>query len=104
MIKNDELRFEYEKMMEYMKWKKSLPGFHFKEKWNVRIVPPFCGAIIRFAISYIDKWVSVYFDAYDALGLVGQPYWEYYDGTDCHRYLLGDEEEMMREIEEYLES
>nr|DAN90730.1 MAG TPA: hypothetical protein [Bacteriophage sp.] len=45
-----------------------LPAFHFDKEWDVKIIPPFAGAIIRFVIDYKGKHVSVYFDAYSELG------------------------------------
>lgn len=93
-----------EQIQEYRYWSKELPKFKFEPGWEIKIIPPFGQAIIRFTIDYNGKHISVYFDAYDELGIVGHPYWEYYDGTDCHRYLLRDEEEMMNDIKEYLES
>ena len=73
-------------MKNYEKWKKELPFFHFDEKWKVKIIPPFAGAVIRFFINYKDKNVSVYFDPDSSLGYMYDdndepiPYFEYYDG------------------------
>ena len=39
-------------MNEYRNWSKKLPSFHFDKEWDVKIIPPFQGAIIRFYISY----------------------------------------------------
>lgn len=87
---------------EYPRWCKELPSFNFDKEWNVQIIPPFAGAIIRFCIYYKDKHVSVYFDAYDALGIMGEPYFEYYDGEEAYRYLLNESEEMMEDIRKFL--
>ena len=51
-------------MNEYRNWAQKLPAFHFDKEWDVKIIPPFQGAIIRFYISYNGKFISVYFDAY----------------------------------------
>ena len=32
------------------------------------------------------------------------PYFEYYDGEDCHRYYIDESEEMMNDIKNFLES
>lgn len=95
---------EIESIQEYRKWSRELPKFKFDSNWEVKIIPPFGQAIVRFCIDYNSKHVSVYFDAYDELGCVGSPYWEYYDGKECYRYLLGDEEEMMEDIRKFLNS
>lgn len=97
-----------EQIHNYRGWANKLPVFHFDKEWDVKIVPPFAGAIIRFAISYKDKHISVYFDAYSELGLMYDeneqpiPYFEYYDGEDTHRYLLDESEQMMNDIRNFL--
>ena len=101
---------EYEKLQEHMKWQKELPTFHFEKEWNVKIIPPFSGAVIRFAIKYNGKYISVYFDGYSELGYVFDeennpiPYFEYYNGTECYRYRIDESEKMMADIKKFLES
>lgn len=95
---------EYDRLQETRKWMQELPYLHFKKEWNVRIIPPFGGAIIRFCIDYNGKHVSVYFDGYDELGFVREPYFEFYNGEECYRYLMNESEEMMRDIENFLNS
>lgn len=96
--------YKCEELQEYRKWMKEIPAFHFEKEWNVKIIPPFGGAIIRFYIDYNDKHVSVYFDAYDRLGFMGEPYFEFYDGEECYRYLLNESEKMMDDIKSFLNS
>lgn len=99
-----------EKDKGYEKWRKELPVFHFDEKWEVKIIPPFAGAVIRFCINYKDKFVSVYFDSDSSLGFMYDdddnliPYFEYWDGQETYRYLVNESEKMMSEIREYLNS
>ena len=101
---------EYERVQEYRKWQNEIPALHFEKEWNVRIIPPFRGAIIRFWINYNNKHVSVYFDAYSELGYMidenGEPipYFEYYDGEECYRYYIDETERMMADIKAFLES
>lgn len=83
---------------------KEIPALHFEKEWDVRIIPPFGGAVIRFWIWHNNKKVSVYFDAYDELGFVGEPYFEYYDGEECYRYLMNESEAMMEDIKKFLNS
>lgn len=97
-------------MYEYKNWSQKLPAFHFDKEWDVKIIPPFQGAIIRFWISYNGKFVSVYFDAYSELGWMYDenenpiPYFEYFDGEDIHRYFLEQSEQMMEDIRKFLNS
>ena len=104
------MELEIAKRKNYEKWRKELPAFHFDEKWEVKIIPPFAGAVIRFYISYKDKFVSVYFDSDSSLGFMYDdndnpiPYFECYDGQETYRYLIDEAEEMMSEIREYLNS
>lgn len=102
----------HKKEQDFLDWDHNglLPSFNFKEEWNVKIRPPFGGAIIRFAIEYQNKWVSVYLDASCALGSVRDlntsepiPYFECYNRVDCFRYTLDEVDEMKKDIEEFLE-
>lgn len=101
---------DYERVQESRKWAKEIPIFHFEKEWDVQIIPPFSGAVIRFCINHNDKHVSVYFDAYSELGYMYDednnpiPYFEYYDGEDCYRYLINESEAMMEDIKKFLNS
>lgn len=101
---------EYHKVQESNKWMKEIPVLHFEKEWDVRIIPPFGGAVIRFWIWHNGKHVSVYFDAYSELGYVYDennnpiPYFEYYDGEDCYRYYMNESEKMMEDIKNFLNS
>ena len=81
-----------------------------KKEWDVKIIPPFGGAVIRFYINYNGKHVSVYFDGYSELGYMVDendepvPYFEYYDGEECYRYYIDESEQMMADIKKFLES
>lgn len=99
---------QIEQICDYRGLARKLPAFHFDKEWDVLIVPPFAGAIIRFVISYNGKYVSVYFDAYSELGWMYDkneqpiPYFEYYDGEDTYRYLINESEQMMNDIRNFL--
>lgn len=101
---------EYHRVRESEKWIKEIPVLHFEKEWDVRIIPPFGGAVIRFWIWHNNKKVSVYFDAYSELGYVYDennnpiPYFEYYDGEDCYRYYMDEVEQMMEDIKKFLNS
>lgn len=73
------------------------------------IIPPVFGALTRFICSYNGKSVSVYFDGYSRLGVMydedGEyvPYYEAYPiDNDNPRYLLGQEDLLMADIEREL--
>lgn len=83
----------------------SIPTLNFKEEWNVKIIPPFAGAIIRFKIMRNDIMVcSVYLDFYDRLGCYGAPYYELYPfENDIKRYALNETDELMKDINDLWE-
>lgn len=76
----------------------NIPALNFQPEWSVQIIPPFCGAVVRFVIN---KRLSVYLDWYDTLACMGQPYWEVMDfPSDCDdnnpsRFLLNETTELM---------
>ena len=90
--------FEVQKKHEYLHWVDMIPSFNFDLSWNVQIIPPFGGAIIRFHIlgKERERLISVFLDCYDNLGLVGEPYWEVYNFKDKPvRFLLARSKELM---------
>ena len=101
---------KYENLQECRKWASEIPALHFEKEWDVKIIPPFGGAVIRFCIDHNDKHVSVYFDGYSELGYVVDkngkpiPYFECYDGEECYRYFTDESEQMMKDIKKFLES
>lgn len=101
---------DYERLQECRKWGREIPALHFEREWDVKIIPPFGGAVIRFCINHNGKHASVYFDAYSELGYVYDeydnpiPYFEFYDGEDCRRYYMNESEQMMEDIKNYLNS
>lgn len=78
-----------------------IPAINFPKEWNVKIIPPFCGAVARFLAEMGDRSVSVYLDWYSQLGCMSQPYYEVYPNIDgdTSRFLLHETEEMMRTIQ-----
>lgn len=88
-------------------WIRNIPAIPMKDGWMMQPSPNFSGSIARFRITTkklgINKSVSIYFDAYDRLGCVGEPYWELYpvDG-DAERYVIGEEEKLSDAIERAL--
>ncbi len=86
-----------------------IPTLRFKPEWSIKIIPPVGGAMIRFTVKHKDITLSIYYDVYDRLGWVGEPYWELYpiEGMDSdtkddlypRRYLKDETEELLEEIE-----
>lgn len=101
MISMLQKSFEYEKAFESERWIEEIPYLNFKPEWKVKVIPPFCGAVVRFRIDYNDIELSVYLDCYDNLGSVGQPYWELYPyvNDDTFRCLMNDTDELLHAIE-----
>lgn len=61
----------------------TIPYIKFPATWEVKIVPPFGGAVARFMVKLPDGVTkSVYLDCFDRLGFVGHPYWEVYPYKD----------------------
>ena len=76
-------RAEVENAFEWQKWKDKIPFLVFDKEWEVKAVPPYMGAVIRYKIRHIDNpsyLVSVFLDGYNLLGGGSQsePYWEVY--------------------------
>ncbi len=72
----------YDRAFESRKWTEELPFFEFPSHWQVKIIPPFAMAVVRFFIRTKkmpgNQRISVYFDAYNLLGSMPHPYWEVY--------------------------
>ena len=76
---------------EYRKWASEMPAINFKEEWDVKMLPPFGGAVARFSIECNGKHISVYLDCYDMLACYGEPYWEMYPyEDDVARFPMAD--------------
>ena len=90
---------------EYHKWQEEIPNISFPSDWEIRIIPPFGGAIVRFLAIKGDRQVSVYLDCYDRLGIYGSPYWEIYPNTsgDVDRLSMNDVDGLLQGIKESLE-
>jgi hypothetical protein len=84
-----------------------IPWLHFRGDWQVRIIPPFGDAVIRFQVilpSGVLK--SVYMDSRHSLGIWGnldtcEPYWEVYPYQgDVGRCALDDTIMLMEMIQD----
>lgn len=91
-------------VFEWNKWCKEIPRLNFHSDWNVKIIPPFRGAIIRFNCEKNGNYADVYLDCYDELGCFGSPYWEIYPyDDDVYRCCMNNTEELIKRIDEILE-
>lgn len=87
-------------------WCKEAPWLQFPPELEVKLLPPFGGAMARFMARFPDSenHVSVYWDCHDTLGAMDEPYWELYpvkykgeesDYFDTARFRMGREPQMM---------
>lgn len=87
------LSAQVEKEFEYRKWTKEIPFIKFPADWEVKIVPPFGGAVVRFLVNTPRKKnISIYLDCYEQLGFFGGPHWEVYPDVDGNnsRFAMND--------------
>ena len=84
-----------------------IPWLHFRGDWQVRVIPPFGDAVIRFQVILPSGLLkSVYMDSRHSLGTWGdlatcQPYWEVYPYQgDVGRCALEDTIMLMEMIQD----
>lgn len=83
---------------------KNIPLLQFDKNWNVKITPPWGGAMVRFVVEYKGYWVSVYLDSLNRLGFYEGPYWEIYPyGDDTYRVDISNGKGLMKAISDSLE-
>ena len=98
-----ELSTQVSEEFEWYEWVDKIPYINFPERFDVKIVPPVGGAIVRFLIrdkKHKDAIVSVYLDCYEILGIYGEPYWEIYPDIDdsVYRCNMDNVEELIERI------
>jgi len=70
-------RSEIEQAERWGDFQEHKPFIELKPGWKIRVTPAFGGAIFRFRLeSPAGNEYSVYFDAFDRLGIYGAPYYE----------------------------
>lgn len=87
-----------------------IPSLNFKKEWNVKIVPPFACAVVRFNVEYGGAKVSVYLDVYSKLRYFkdGKHYCKIYPfvdvggSEDTKRYKMNDTKNLINSILERL--
>jgi hypothetical protein len=96
-------RIIVERHHEWEKWQMEIPFISFLADWEVRVIPPVGGAIVRFIVRHkqTKNSCSVYLDCYGELGGCDVPYWEVYPyHGDCHRCEMENTEELLQTIKE----
>lgn len=91
------------KVNEWDKWRMEVPFINFPSCLEVRVIPPFGGAIVRFVVRHIDfpetETRSVYLDCYGRLGAVDEPYWELYPHYgDTYRCAMNETNDLIAAI------
>ena len=72
-------RSQIENTEEWGKFYDTMPFIELPSGYSFRVIPPFNGALMRFKVlTPSSKEYSIYFDAYDRLGVYGEPYYELY--------------------------
>lgn len=90
----------HKRAFEYDKWMDEIPYMKFKPEWEVKAVPPFGGAVIRYFIKYNDERISVYLDCYNQLGYMDNPYWEAYPiNGDTFRCYMNETDKLIKAID-----
>lgn len=85
-----------------------IPWLHFRGDWQVRIIPPFGDAVVRFQVVLPSGMLkSVYMDSRNSLGYWGgdidtpEPYWEVFPyKNDVGRCDLADTIMLMEMIQD----
>lgn len=102
-MKDIMLHAQMSKEFEWEKWQKEIPYLTFPEHLEVKVIPPFQGAIVRFLVrskEYHEANVSIYLDCYSILGASSEPYWEIYPyEEDVFRCGMNETEELIEGVE-----
>lgn len=99
-FKKLEKQMEYEIENEFRKWADEIPFIKFPENCEVKIIPPFGGAITRFLLKRGENTTSIYLDCYDRLGIFGSPYYEVYPyNGDTYRCGIKETNDLLSAIE-----
>ena len=108
-MKSVENYIKREEVEVYEKWSKirtETPSLNFDKEWDIKIIPPFGGAVARFLVFKNEEQIcSVYLDWYENLGCFGEPYYELYPfEDDIKRYSLKETDELINDIRGMWES
>lgn len=109
-------RLEIESSEKWMEWREKIPFLKIPSDCEVKVNPPFAGALIRFVVRKNNREVSVYLDVNNSLGyydLEETPYWEIFllsqtdalnsNYKDIERFELNDVHGLLNGIKSLLE-
>ena len=72
-------RYKIEGEQKWMEEIDHIPYMSFSADWQVRIIPPFGDAVVRFQVKLPSGTrKSIYLDSRNSLGFWPGPYWEVY--------------------------
>jgi hypothetical protein len=95
---------KYDEVVDTHEWMDKIPFIKFNPEWEVKAIPPYSGAIIRYIVKKGDNTVSIYLDGYDILGYVGEPYWEIYPyENDVFRCMMNETDLLIQAIADSFE-
>ena len=92
----------------YRDWMLEIPNVPFDPSWDVRAIPPFAGALVRYLVKERGcplPGVSIYLDGNNSLGYGPEPaYWEIYPsaGGDIDRFAIEETTELVEAIRQSL--
>jgi hypothetical protein len=77
-----------------------IPKLKLKPEWEIKVIPPFGGAMARFIIYSGKANVSIYADFFNALGAYPGKYWEIYPNSegDIERFGLDSVDHLLEAI------
>lgn len=93
--------YKIESDFKYREWCDKIPYIKFSSTWEVKIIPPFMGAMARFLVQKGKAKVSVYLDCHEHLGFYGGPYWEIFPvNNDTARCDINDIKKLLKYIKQ----
>ena len=101
MLNSDRLKIEEKE--KWNEWIPKIPFLNFPKSWKVKIIPPSCGALVRFIIQTNKmeekSFVSIYLDVDQILGYWNGPYWEVHPvDNDVIRCDMNNTEQLLKNI------
>ena len=78
-----------------------VPALELPVGYKIKMRYPFMGAYVRCFIVTPHSEYSVYYDVDGSLGAVDEPYWEVLIDGYCERFLSGQEDELIKCIQDY---
>lgn len=101
-------RLTVERDEKWREWIEGIPFIPWDWNWEIQVIPPVNGAMVRFRVRKpgAKHSVSVYLDCHCRLGHYSGPYWEIYPGDydgDAARVAIDEISELQEHIRMGLE-